>query len=303
MDMIFKTILCSVDFSRFAQHVLGYGTSLAKRFNARLIVFNTVNLPQNPLYADPMNSEQHFLGNRKALVLDRISDLMASHPSVDWEPLVAFGDPVNEAVAAAETQRADLVIAASYGLSVLKRLLVGTVVERMARSLTRPFLVVKPIKKHKRDGINGRAAISRIVVGCGFSSEFRPVLEYTEKFAETLDAQLHLLHALETPVNENLVHFSEGPYSKVQNELAMKVQERLKAFIKDPSNNVQIKISKGNPGEALIRYARKNKMDLIAVGVRFHKTLEKMIIGSTTESILRHAQCPVLVVPSTIDDA
>jgi nucleotide-binding universal stress UspA family protein len=160
--------------------------------------------------------------------------------------------------------------------------------------------VVKPIKKQKGDGVSDQTVINQIVVGCGFSPEFKSILEYAGRFAETWDARLHLLHALETPVNENLVHFSDGPYAKVQSDLTLKVQHRLKTFLKKPSDRVQIKISQGNPGEALIRYARKNRMDLIAVGVRFHKTLEKMIIGSTTEAVLRHAHCPVLVVPSAV---
>ena len=54
----------------------------------------------------------------------------------------------------------------------------------------------------------------------------------------------------------------------------------------------------GVPGEALSRYASRVAADLIVVGVQPHGAIEKMLVGSTTETVLRHAPCPVMTVPN-----
>ncbi len=52
----------------------------------------------------------------------------------------------------------------------------------------------------------------------------------------------------------------------------------------------------GQPADEIIRYAQDAKMELIVVGAHGVSLLEQMLIGSTSESVARHAPCSVLVV-------
>lgn len=299
MAISIRTILCAIDFSQFSKQVIDCGAAFARRFNARMIVFNALHLPQDAMVETPAELGHDSPESRESLTQERIERLMTGY-AVEWEPLVSFGDPADMAVKLAETRNADLVIAASYGLSGFKRLLIGTVIERMARSLTRPFLVVHPRKGQPFDAAEPRSAFSRILAGCTPTPESEPLIEYVRAFADSWGARLHLLHSLESPYHEAFTNFQDGPYTQIQRHLTREVQQQMKTLVKEPSDQVHIAIATGNPGEALMRYARQHGIDLIAVGVRFHKPLEKMIIGSTTEAVLRHAPCTVLVVPSTI---
>jgi nucleotide-binding universal stress UspA family protein len=55
-------------------------------------------------------------------------------------------------------------------------------------------------------------------------------------------------------------------------------------------------IAVGHPVEQIVHRAETGHVDLIILGRRGVSRLERMIIGSTSEKVLRYAHCPVMVV-------
>lgn len=51
------------------------------------------------------------------------------------------------------------------------------------------------------------------------------------------------------------------------------------------------------PGPAIARYATEHQCDLIAMSTHGRTGFRALFVGSVTESVLRHADCPVLVFP------
>ena len=51
----------------------------------------------------------------------------------------------------------------------------------------------------------------------------------------------------------------------------------------------------GSPAEVLVRDAEEHEADLIVVGARGLGPVERVLLGSVSESVLRHAGCPVLI--------
>ncbi len=54
----------------------------------------------------------------------------------------------------------------------------------------------------------------------------------------------------------------------------------------------------GQPADEITRYANESKADLVVVGAHGRSRLARMLIGSTSETVARHAPCSVLVVRS-----
>ena len=52
----------------------------------------------------------------------------------------------------------------------------------------------------------------------------------------------------------------------------------------------------GQPADVITQYAKESSADLVVVGAHGQSTIEKMLIGSTSETVARHAPCPVLIV-------
>ncbi len=298
MNIEMKNILCAVDFSRFTPQLVHYGAALATQFQARLLMFHSVGHFGNDLYASIAVEQGMGLQEMAERARQKILRMMQPY-DVDWKLVVTHGDPVDRAARVANNRGVDLVLAASHGISGLKRLLIGTVVERMARRLSCPFLVVRTGRHGHKSNFRKAFPIKNIVVGCDLHSEVSPYLDYACFLAESFQAEIHLMHTLESPVNEDIGDKIEGSYDKVQQNLRQKIYDRLLHIYTDRykgNAGANIVVETGVPEEALTRYAKQKSADLIVVGVRRHGTLEKILVGSTTESVLRHSPCPVLVV-------
>jgi len=52
----------------------------------------------------------------------------------------------------------------------------------------------------------------------------------------------------------------------------------------------------GKPADGIIRFAKENEIDLIVIGTRGKRGIERLLLGSVAEQVIRSAPCKVLVV-------
>ncbi|CAB5092171.1 Deacetylases, including yeast histone deacetylase and acetoin utilization protein [Olavius algarvensis associated proteobacterium Delta 3] len=298
MGVRLQKILYATDFSRFAPTGIAYSVAMARRFNAKLIIFHSVQTARDDLFGTDVAKAKLPSDHIRKQTVDRITELMRGH-DVSWKPLIAFGDSVANIRPLVEHRNIDLVIAMSYGLSGLKRMLMGTVVERMARSLQRPLIIVRPTE----DGPEHSPPPSRIVMSCDFSPASQVALRYTVELTNAMGAELHLLHAIEAPLDEDVVEPTEAPYEQVQAMLQDRLKQRLRQLLVNLEADipkVMIDVVQGVPGEGIPTYARKHGADLMAAGVKPGEKRFQFLSGSTTEALIRKGPCPLLVVPADI---
>ena len=62
---------------------------------------------------------------------------------------------------------------------------------------------------------------------------------------------------------------------------------------------VERMVREGAPGTEIRAAAAEWKADLIAIGTHGRGGLKRLLLGSTAEAVVRHAPCPVLVVPES----
>ncbi|WP_209125129.1 universal stress protein [Alkalihalobacillus sp. BA299] len=60
--------------------------------------------------------------------------------------------------------------------------------------------------------------------------------------------------------------------------------------------NFEIKIVRGEPGPAIVKYANDHKYDLIVIGSRGLNALQEMVLGSVSHKVAKRALCPVMIV-------
>lgn len=299
MPLSIQRILCSIDLSDFSAPVLACGAEMAQHFAARLIIFYTIASDDNRLYGPDVLDRTGKLAKQAAEAHTRLKERMAPY-KVDWEPVVVSGNPVDQIRKVGLDRKVDLAIAASRGFSGIKRAFMGSVVERMARSLPFPFLVLHSPGKVSRGNKADSVKFKRVVVGCNVSKEAAALVDMAAKLGGVYESTVHLLHAVETPLNEKVVDSTGGPYNQVQGDLLEALKNKLAALVpRDTRSRCTVKpaLIPGVPGEGLLNFAASVDADLIIVGVLHRSTLGKILIGSTTEAALRHAACPVMVIP------
>jgi nucleotide-binding universal stress UspA family protein len=149
MDKGIQTVLCAIDLSDYSAYVISWGRALAEKYRASLVVFHAV-----PPLRERLDRVATVSGDQDLQqAAHTIARLMESI-DIPWKSWIAEGEPVAAIAGAVRETRADLVIAASLGLSGFKRAFVGSVVERMARHSEQPFLVLR-CRENPEPGGNG----------------------------------------------------------------------------------------------------------------------------------------------------
>jgi nucleotide-binding universal stress UspA family protein len=141
--------------------------------------------------------------------------------------------------------------------------------------------------------------IQRILLPTDFSDYAAAATKYACDFATRFDAELHLLHTLEVHT-ATTPEFAMGlalPSHIVESRSAA---ERALAGVLDPQwstgQKVIYAVLEGSPIVEIIRYARKQDIDLIVLATHGRTGLAHVILGSVAESVVRMAPCPVLTI-------
>ena len=293
------TILCAIDFSKFSKQLIHRGVQLADRLSAELVVFHSVCFPRSASQ-DTATSEQVGDGEegvQRARAM--IEELMAGQ-QVRWRAEIRIGEPVVELKALVQELPIDLVMTASYDLSGWKRLLLGTVVEELTQTLPVPMLVVKPLRHADRRTQDHPLRLATIQVCCDLVSHCEPLFRWAADLARPFAAKLHCVHALEKPIDVNVIDPTDAPYEEVQQTLLDRLHTRLVEQLPpdmQSDENIATAIVPGTAGAQMVEYAKKHEVDLLIVGVKRHRGIQKRLIGSTTDTALRRAPCQVLTVP------
>lgn len=298
MPFELQHIACAVDFSRHTAVVLRWGRLLARAFEARLSVFHAVTASHDRFPGTVIFERGGRQSDLLAEARQRLEEIVA--PLENANGVAVAGDPVETLGEYARKTSVDLVIAARHGFSGIQRVLLGSVVERMGRELAKPLLVVSM----NEAGSTGSLPFSNVVVAVEADDAHAPAFKVAVALAHRFDAALHLLSAMERPLlADKLEEPTEGPYGEIQTALQQRLQQKMADMTRPLAGdlNVTVDLVPGPAVEVLPSYVRRRQADLLVVGVKSRRRFQQWLIGSTTEAALRHADCAVLTVPTTMN--
>lgn len=298
MRVQFKKILCATDFSDFSNHTVNYGVALAKEFGSKLIICHVIDLSSVAIYGefqlDPIGQQNRIIDDAK----EQLEKLTGDQP-VDWEPMITVGKPADEILRAVEEEKIDLVISATRGRSGLKRLILGSVTERLMLTLPCPLLVLRSPGHEFISSADHAIKLKKILVGCDFSPDSDQAFNHALSLAQEFEAELHLANVIETPAQATLLKSESSAVEVIQEDFRDLIRQKLKDMVPEEARNwctPQTGILEGQPYEELARYAESNDIDMIVMGIRGHSLMKTLFLGSTTDRVVRRAPCPVLSV-------
>lgn len=143
--------------------------------------------------------------------------------------------------------------------------------------------------------------MKNIAVGIDFSDLAEPVMDHATKLAKALHAHLHLVH-IYAP-EPDFVGYAEYAYPGVDEreeelrEEKNKIREwidKLKSKGVDASGYMR----EGDTVHGLLEFAEKREASMVVIGTHGRGFVERMLLGSVAEGVIRHATLPVVVVPS-----
>jgi nucleotide-binding universal stress UspA family protein len=207
------------------------------------------------------------------------------------ETRVAEGDAREEIVRMADEWRSGLLVVGARGLTPLKRAVLGSVSTALLRYAPCPVLVVKG----RREGL--RTA----VVAVDGSPPSHRAVSFVRSLPNNVHFEVELLTVVEPPVfsAEPELPGAAPPLERATAERQAEAERMLRQFTTDLKPNVRTVrrgVVVGRAGEEIVRAASAPGVDLVVVGARGRGAFARLVLGSVSEYVVHHTDCPVLVV-------
>ncbi|HUU30274.1 MAG TPA: universal stress protein [archaeon] len=297
-----KKILYPTDFGESAVDALRYAVMLAGEYEAELIMMNVVSL----FSEESQSPEMRLTGMEKSAggftdklhqdAHERIDRTIEDHKHQDLKmrKLVVRGfSPYQEIIRVIGEENIDLVVMGTYGRGGVTHFIFGSTAEQVVRLANCPVLTVRHHAPHLKEF----KKIKNILLPTDFSDYSKKALPYALSFAGKYGATLHVLHVFEQRIHPAFYIMDKATPFDLDNSLRDRALDALDEFVyQDLKDRISFKceVTSGKPFVEIINYARRNEIDLIVTATHGLTGLEYMIIGSTTERVVRKAPCPVL---------
>lgn len=150
--------------------------------------------------------------------------------------------------------------------------------------------------------------MKKILISLDYDPSAQKVAETGHQLAKAMNAQTFLLHVI-----SDATYYSSSNYSPLMgfegfsNTLEINSSEQLMRVAQnylDKSKNhlndeeIQTIVKKGDFSEAIITTAKEINADIIVMGTHSRRGLEKILLGSVAENVLRHSSIPLFIIPT-----
>ncbi len=275
-----KTILVGLDGSEHSRTAARYGIWLAQKLEAKLLGLHVIDIVSiegsffhdisgslgfEP-YLDFSSRMREVLQERGKGILDEFRDRAAA-AGVRYDSILATGVVPNEIAEATKT--ADLLIIGHRGVNEkFSTGLLGSTAENITRRAAKPVFVCTQ----------------------EFRECTRPLLAYdgSQRAAAAMQSAAEFCATLALPLSVLTVNRDETAGRKILSE----AESYLSSYDLPTSFELQ---QTGNAPERIANFLREHHYDLLFIGAYGHSRIIELVLGSTTEYVLRNTTCPVFL--------
>jgi nucleotide-binding universal stress UspA family protein len=138
----------------------------------------------------------------------------------------------------------------------------------------------------------------KILLPTDGSDHANKAAEHALWIAKASGAEIIALTVMETaslvglPADDLIVRIKE-----MLEEEAKKSLEKVNEIVESSDNiKITLKTEEGSPADAILKIVKEEDVDLVVVGTSGKHGLDRFLLGSVAEKVVRSSSCPVLVV-------
>lgn len=142
--------------------------------------------------------------------------------------------------------------------------------------------------------------LKSILCPVDFSEFSVAAYQYAISLAGHYQARLVCLHIVELwkyPFADYAAH--QGDFAEFSRAINEGGDQQLRDFVKKHSANglqPELVVRQGNSSNCILSFAQSDNIEVIVMGTHGRRGFDRLVMGSTTDRVLRRAPCPVLVV-------
>ncbi|MBZ0135948.1 MAG: universal stress protein [Planctomycetes bacterium] len=289
----FKRIVVPTDFSDTAETAIKLASQLADHYACTLDLVNVVDATVYAYAGYPFASLSKELMSGAEEALNKVKLTLTNGKLNRY---LLSGSPAREIADHAKRHKADLIVIGTHGHGAVARFFLGSVADRVVHESDCPVIVTKQPKGKIKHPKKQTKPFTRILFPSDFSDTSKRALDQAVAFTEDMDAELFVLHV----VDDSLIS------THVEEERTIILKELRKHALEELKNQLPAQllenfetigaVKRGEPGKAIAAYAETHHCDLIVMGTHGRGGIERALIGSVADKVVRRAKCPVYLV-------
>jgi nucleotide-binding universal stress UspA family protein len=296
---MYDHILVPTDGSDHARRAADHGAMLAGAFDATLHLLTVVDIEAA---AGPFSAggvDESYIEDRTTSEREALAELAADLDGPDTvETVVETGSPAEGILGYAEDHAVDLVVMGTHGRSGLRRYLTGSVAERVLRLSPVPVVTMRAT-----DESAVSSGYGDILVPTDGSERADAAVAHALALAEAFGSTVHAVSVV------NVGDIATGADVTVPPDLLTELEaaatgatEAIATQARSAGVDVVTSVSTGRPKRHLLEYVGEHDVDLVCMGTHGRTGLDRVLLGSTAEALVRQAEVPVLTVSREQDD-
>jgi nucleotide-binding universal stress UspA family protein len=296
----FERLLAATDFSEFGSLAIRRAAQLAEIFGSRLTVAHAMTdlmtavatMPVEArweLVAGDIDKFERELRRNSDQQIERLIAPLRKRRHLNIEGKSLTGLAYVEIIHAVQSNPYDIVFVGHRGLTGLRRLLLGSTAERLARHCPAPVWVVRTEPQ----------PLKRILIATDFSDASNEALRTAAAIAEKTRAELDVLHVLDDSLLQDAAPLGSHLAGERRADVQQRAEAKLEALLREHTSGVRKvvrRVAWGPTWKVIRQHARRGSADLIAMGSIGRTGIAGLLLGNIAEKVLRLADRDVLVV-------
>jgi nucleotide-binding universal stress UspA family protein len=298
---MFTKMLIPLDGSRSAEKVLPYARAVGGVLKIPVELLAVVDIGEMATHMTASKARflDTMLEDAERTSREYLKTVSAKATGVNIGCTVAKGRAEEVIIEQAAADKNTLIAMATHGRSGLNRWMLGSVAEKVLRGCENPLLLVRASEAIDE---GEKVALKSVIVPLDGSELAESVLPSVIALATAMDLEVILFRAYHIPYN---AYAGEDGYAAINyEELIASVKDEATEYLKNKTAELKgqglAKVSyvakAGLSADEIIAIGRGTPDNLIAMCSHGRSGVRRWVLGSVTETVVRHSGDPVLVV-------